>query len=194
MGLYINQAMVRIRLTNKVRFTDDAECNPDKMPIQLLQDLILQAEGEVEFDLSPRYMAPFQTDDGQPFKKLVDRPTKQVIRTLCVVRAVMKVLETDFGRGSATKGSTYYDDLSKSYENLLKKQIQTKEDSFNIFMYPPMPGLMLNYHNEEADTGFRGRVLTVNTDQDDYAERQINQPGRSFWNPDPKDFEDWTSE
>lgn len=196
MGLYINQAMVRTRLVNKVRFTNDADGEPDKMPLALLQDLILQAEGEVEFDLSPRYMAPFQTDDGCEFRKLQERPTKQVIRILCVLKAVMRVLDTDFGKGSASKGSTYYEDLKKTYDALLDKQVKIKEDSFNIFVYPPLPGMMLNYMNQEADTGFRGRVLSTNTEcgGDSFASNQINDPSRSLWNPDPKDFGDWVDE
>lgn len=193
MGLYVNTQMVKERLTGKIRFTTDPETYPDKMPVTLLHDLILQAETEVELSLSPRYATPFQTIAGTAFCNLPMRPTKGVIRNLCVLRAVMKCLNTDFGRGSSVKGSNYYDDIKKEYDDIVEKLTELKSGSFNTFVYPPLEGLRLNWQNEEADTGFKGRVLTSNCGEnaDNYAANQINAPSRTLWNPDPKDFDDF---
>ncbi len=193
MGLYITQAAVKIRLAGKVRFTDnpDEEGEENKMPTTLLARLISEAEGQVESDLSARYLAPFQTTDGQAFNKLPDRPTKEVLRTLCELKSVMRVLETDFGSGSATDASKYMEKLEKRYTSVLESLLEIKKDSFNIFVKPPLPGLRLNFHNEEADSGFRGRVLSSGSENDyDYPTDRINNPAQTFWNPGSQDMQE----
>lgn len=184
MGLYILREDVRVRLIGKVRFTDD-ENDENKMNYLLLDRLINEAEGDVEQDLSPRYLAPFQTTDNQPFKNLPPRPTKEIIRTLCELKAVMRVLGTDFGSGTVVDAEKYFKNLSDLYDKIVAKQLKKKGEEgseYKGWMYPPLPGLALNYFNTEADDGYAGMVLSTSDGVGDYPSKQINNPAETFWN------------
>lgn len=190
MALYISLEQVKVRLQGKVLFTDDPEGEGEhgKMSLALLGNLVSEAEGQVELDLSPRYLAPFCNVDGRPFATLPDRPTKQIIKTLCELMSVMRVLETDFGRGSATDGSKYFETQQKRYKTIVHgdEELKTpglmsiREGSFNIYALPPVPGLKLNYQNK-ADTGFLGSVVMDSRFKDGaFPAGQINDPSETF--------------
>lgn len=185
MGLYISFEDVRVRLIGKVRFTDLEDDDSGRMHISLANRLIAEAEGQVEYDLSPRYSAPFETVDGQPFANLPERPTKNFLRTMCELKSVIRILETDFGSGSAVDGESYMKNLVKRYEEMLAQLTERKKDGGGIgqgFQFPPLPGLRLNYMNEEADDGFMGTVLVTTEGDGDYPAKQINNPGKNFFN------------
>lgn len=181
MGLYIKDDDVRTRLTGKVRFTDDTN-DENRFPNKLLKRLIEEAEADVEHDLSPRYASPFQTDAGLPFAKLPTRPTQEMIRSICEMKAVVRVLETDFGRGSAVNGEEYLKTQRARYEAMLARLMKKRKDTFNQWYYPPLPGLKLNYMNMTADDGFAGQVLVTTDGFGDFPIKQVNSPGENFWN------------
>lgn len=187
MGKYISAEGVQQRLGQKVRFTSDptAEGEDNKMPMPLLHRLITEAEAQVEMDLSERYWGPFQTKADEDFTKL-PQLTKFQITTLCYLQAVMRVLETDFGSGTVTDASKYMEKLEKRYtkmvETLLARRKFSGEET-GRWKFPPLPGLKLNYHNEEADTGFAGTILTTGTTGDGgYPAIQMNDPSEDFVN------------
>lgn len=186
MGLYIKFEDVRIRLLGKVRFTED-EDDENKMHIALANRLINEAEGQVEQHLSPRYAAPFVTDADGPFSALPDRPTRELIRTLCEHLACLRILETDFGRGSSTDGDKYAKALAARYEKLRNSLLARRTDGNTPsqgWKYPPLPGLKLNYMNTEADDGYMGSVIVASGDstRPGYAQGQVNDPSVTFWN------------
>lgn len=184
MGKYIRDTDVQVRLKGKVRFTED-DTDENKMSIALLRRLINEAEGEVEHELSPRYMAPFQTDAGKEFANLPERPTKELLRTLCEIKATIRVLETDFGSGTVVDAEKYIKRIEDRYDKQLNKILKKKgekESEKQGWFYPPLPGLMLNYMNEEADDGFAGMVLTTSSGDGDFPRAQINNPSQNFWN------------
>lgn len=184
MGLYISFEDVRVRVIGKVRFTEDTE-DENKMSIVLANKLINEAESQVETDLSPRYAAPFQTEEGKPFKDLPERPTRLLIRTLCELKAVIRILETDFGSGTAIDADKYIKKIADRYkaiinDNVLAKTEQAKDQK--QWMFPPLPGLRKNWFNTEADDGYSGMVLVTNSNSPhDFASKQINSPGETFW-------------
>lgn len=183
MPLYIRLDDVKVRLKGKVRFTTDPE-DEDKMPETLANRLIDEAESDVELDLSPRYFAPFQTKNGAPFKDLPDRPTRNYLRTLCELLAVIRILETDFGSGTAVDGEKYAEKLRKRYGEMIKLILMKKTDratESSGYAKPPLPGLKLNYMNEAADDGFMGQVLVTSQGDGDYPQKQINDPSEDFW-------------
>jgi hypothetical protein len=190
MPSYITLEDVRLRLANKVRFQDpnaQPEDNENKMPIALANRLLDEAEGQVEQDLSPRYMAPFQHSLTGNYIDLPARPTKNVIRTLCELMAVIRILETDFGTGTVADASKYSGNLEKRYRKIIDETILFKPEGMEAtkqFYYPPLPNLKLNYFNKAADDGFVGGVLHHSNmnDQGDYATNQINEPGEDFFN------------
>lgn len=190
MGLYINLQAVKDRLVGKVRFTDaDDPGDTGRMPVKLANRLIAEAEGQVEQHLSPRYAAPFQTDSGDPFDKVPERPSREIIRTLCELQACMRVLETDFGAGSATDGDKYQKNLAKRYE-MMRNSLLAKKDSGNSqgWKYPPLPGLRLNYMNTRADDGYAGMVIVASgSSSQGFATGQINDPSANWWNGWPSD-------
>lgn len=192
MGLYVKDEDVRIRLIGKVRFTED-DNEENKMHILLLRRLINEAEGQVEHDLSPRYATPFQTDAAEPFKKLPLRPTQEILRTLCELQSVIRVLETDFGRGSAVNGDEYAGKLRERYKEILDKLLARKDESKHEgaqgWMYPPLLGLRLNYFNTEADDGYAGMVLSTSQGDGSYPQTRINDPSETWWNAKQDDIE-----
>lgn len=186
MGIYVKDEMVKQRLAGRIRFTDDPEREGEenKMSLSLLKQIIADAEGQVEQDLSSRYAAPFQTVEGASFDHLAERPTKQFLRTLVLLQCVLRALETDFGSGGPVDSSKFTDAMQKRYDRMLKDHLALKKDSYNTYINPPFPGLRLNYQNEEADTGFKGRVLSTNDREDSgtFAAGQVNAPDQTFWN------------
>lgn len=184
MGQYINDRDVELRLAGKVRFTDDPDANEQRMPRELLRRLILEAEGHVEFDLSPRYGAPFQTDSGGPFKQLPARPTQEYLRTMCELQAVIRVLETDFGSGTVVDAEKYKQSQEARYNAMLEKLMRRREPDGAGWVYPPLPGLRLNAHNELGDDGTLGRVFVTSEGDGDYPGARINDPSETFFNFD----------
>lgn len=183
MSLYVTLDQVKLRLEGKVRFTTEVE-DENRMYEGLAESLIDEAEGQVELDLSSRYMAPFQTTGGDAFTNLPDRPTKQILTTLCVTQAVMKILDTDFGMGGSVDSSKYYEKLESRYKAVLEQVIATRDGNGTGWKYPPLPGLRLNYQNTTADDGFLGAVLVAGgSDSGAFPADQVNNPGLSFGNP-----------
>lgn len=191
MGKYITSEAVLIRLRGKVKVTSDPDREPDRMPLLLLNRLILEAEGAVEFDLSTRYAAPFQTIQGCPFDKLPRHPTQEVLKTLCELLSVIRVLETDFGRGSASDSSKYAESCQDRYDRMIHGDeekgipglITLRKETFNVFRTPPLPGLKSSWQVSQVDTGFAGYVTrSDDTGHGGYPIHQINSPGENFWN------------
>lgn len=180
MGNYISTQDVIIRLIGKVETTQDPN-DANKLQLSLLNRLISEAEGQVEYDLSPRYSAPFVTIAGQVFRFLTDRPTNDIIRTLCELQSVMRVLETDFGRGGVTDPSNYSEKLEKRYQAMVDRLLAKRKDGLG-WAFPPLPNLALNYMNTEADDGYMGQVLSTSSGLGAFPLERINDPSESFFN------------
>jgi hypothetical protein len=188
MPLYTTFSAIRDRLRGKVRFSDQDDVDHDDenyFPKRLALNLIDEAEGQVELHLSPRYTAPFQTDAGAPFAQLPIRPTIQLLKTMAELQACMRILETDFGSGTAMEGDKYTKSLAKRYDELVKQLLAKKQDrgvDSSGWMYPPLPGLKLNYMNNQADDGFMGQVIVASgSPQGGYPATQMNSPSENFW-------------
>ncbi len=177
---YITNEDVEIRLVGKVRFTDDLD-EENKMPRKLLVRLMREAEGQVERDLSPRYAAPFQHCNGGDFKTLPST-TRETLRTMCELAAVLRVLATDFGRGTATDGAAYKKAQQELYDSMLKRELaQRAEGAMGQWKYPPLDGLLTHTVNA-TDTGVHGMVLTTSRGDGDYPAKQITDPSENFFN------------
>lgn len=184
--LYTTYEDVKARLVGKVRFTADP-LDENKMQVTLAERLIEEAEGQVEQDLSPRYAAPFVDTTAGTFAALPERPTKNILRTLCELKACIRILETDFGSGSAVDASKYIKTASDRYDAIIKENILAKYgDDYNSsrqWKFPPLPGLKKNWFNKQADDGYVGVGPLVTSDSSgDYAEGQINDPSEDFFN------------
>lgn len=189
MPKYIKFADVQLRLAGKIRFQDDSGTDQsNRMPVALANRLIDEAEGQVEMDLSPRYAAPFAHSTTNLFKDLPDAPTKNIIRTLCELQAVMRVLETDFGSGTAVDANKYIKVVEDRYKKMLNENILAKfaDDykSTRQWKFPPLPFLKLNYFNKEADDGFAGMIIHETRGEGVYPAQQQNDPSESWFNAD----------
>lgn len=184
MGLYVKFEDIRIRLIGKVRFTSNLD-DENKMSETLANRLISEAEGQVELDLSPRYAAPFQGVQGEPFNELPERPTRNYLRTLCELMSCVRILETDFGAGTVVDAEKYKKSIEDRYKEMVKSLLVRKTDGGTEalgFAKPPLTGLRLNYMNEMADDGFMGQVLSTSQGDGAYPQKQINDPSENFWN------------
>lgn len=189
MPKYIKFTDVQVRLAGKVRFQDDSGTdNPNRMSVALATRLIDEAEGQVEYDLSPRYASPFVHSTLCTYKDLPDSPTKNFIRTLCELQAVIRILETDFGSGTAVDAVKYIANIEKRYKSMVNDNILAKfSDEYKSsrqWKFPPLPFLKLNYFNREADDGFPGIVIHETRGDGAYAAGQIDDPSESFFNFD----------
>lgn len=184
MGRYIKFEAVRLRLVGKVRFTDNPN-EENKMSRSLADRLINEAESQVEQDLSPRYSSPFQTQEDQDFNKLPERPTREILTTLCELKSVIRVLETDFGAGTAVDADKYIGRLEARYKKIVEEKVLAKVENAGDsrqWAFPPLPGLKLNWFNTQADDGYAGMVYVTSQGDGDYPSKQINDPSETFWN------------
>lgn len=183
--MYISIEMVKVRLAGKVRIDENSE-DPNQMPLSLALELMDQAEGDIELELSPRYATPFEKDGGGGFNALSDRPTKRIIRTLCLNAAVMYILATDFGKGSAVNGDEYVKLLRKQSKSIIDRLMQREKDDdkelYRQWMYPPLPGLKLGAHNAASDDGFGGQIYVTGHDSGSFAANQVDDPSATYWN------------
>ncbi len=174
---YCDSDMVLRKLLNKVRITEDPDSNPDLMSEELFQQLIEEAEALVELDLSPRYTSPFQTVDETPFAELPET-TKMYLKSLCEMKAALHVMSFDFG--AASSDDKYSQKLEKMYDKFKDRAMELRSGTYNTYKFPPLPGLMLNYHNHAADDGYNGEVLSTTRHDGAYAAAQINNPAHTF--------------
>ncbi len=188
MPAYIKFEDVRLRLVGKVRFQtpDSSEDDENRMSVKLANRLIDEAEGQVELDLSPRYTAPFVEQDAGTYAALPDRPTKNIIRALCELVSCIRILENDFGSGTAIDATKYIIKLEKRYKDIIDNNVLAKFDddykSSRQWKFPPLPGLKKNYFNTEADDGYAGMVLVTSQGDGDFPAKQIDDPGETFFN------------
>ena len=190
MGLYINFEDVRIRLIGKVRFTED-ENEENKMHTSLANKLIKEAESQVEVDLSPRYYLPFQHHSTGKFKDLPANPTQNVIKTLCELMAVKRILETDFGTGTAVDADKYMKKLEKRYSDIVNDSLLAKvknQEDQRQWLKPPLVDLRKAHFNTEADDGYAGMVLVTSQGDGNYPSVQTSDPSENFWNGDLDDL------
>lgn len=186
MPQYIKFEDVRLRLVGKVRFQEGTDDEDNRMPVSLARRLIDEAEGQVEQDLSPRYTTPFVSATDETFATLPDRPTKNIIRTLCELKSVIRILETDFGAGTAVDAEKYIKNLEKRYRSIIDDNVLAKFDSSyessRQWKFPPLPDLKKNWFNTKADDGYVGGVFVTSQDDGDYPAKQINDPSETFLN------------
>lgn len=180
---YVQLKEIQDRVLGKIQFTSDSE-DENEMQLTLANSLIDEAEAEVELDLSIRYAVPFKGSlDGQTFKQL-PTSTQLILKTLCRLQSVMKLIDTDFGRGSAVNGEEYKKELKARYDQMVEKRLLAKvgemEDT-NQWLYPPLEGLALAWGNQ-ADDGYRGMVISDSPSNDGaYPRDQINDPSETFF-------------
>lgn len=185
MGRYISNNDVKSRVLGKVKFTTD---NADENNFQenLLTEYVAQAEAQVEIDLSPRYASPFQNRAGQKWSnKAIPVGEYNIIRNLCQLQAVIRVLETDFGRGTVVGADKYVEKIEKRYQSIISDKLLAKKKLGNMetqqWSFPPLQ-LKLNYFNSKADDGYMGQILNTTQVQPQYPQFQINDPSENYWN------------
>jgi hypothetical protein len=178
---YTKTERIKQKLQGKVKFGGPGDTDPNKMSADLLTELIVEAETQLQLDLMRRYNIPLQPINGGSFSNLVDN-TRVIITMMAELLSVIRVLETDFGRGTAANGDKYMSGLQKRYDAILKPLMEYRKDSQNAWLNPPLEGLQLSYQNQ-GDTGFRGRVMNTTTIplEADWAVQQINSPGETLW-------------
>ncbi len=185
MGRYISNSDVKSRLLGKVKFTTD---NTDENNFQdaLLTEYVAQAEAQVEIDLSPRYAAPFQSKSGANWsQKNIPFAEYNIVRNLCQLQAVIRVLETDFGRGTVVGADKYVEKIEKRYTSIITEKLLAKKKLGTMetqqWQFPPLQ-LNLNYMNKRADDGYMGQILNTTQVQPQYPQFQLNDPSESYWN------------
>lgn len=187
--IYTTVASVKVRLAGKVQFQRDPSAPRDgELPDDLLEQLIADAEAEVEQDLRSRYAVPFQSIRTGRYSDLPDH-TQRALRTAVDQKAVMNVLMTDFGRGTHVSAEGYMESLKEHYEayvtKLMGRDAEAKSDKVDRYRFsPPLDDLKLFKGNALGDDGYRGTI--INTDgssrgAETYAPGQVNDPSRGIF-------------
>lgn len=175
---YTTADNVKSRLVNKVQFQrNSAVVEEGEMPDEFLTALIADAETEVEQDLRSRYAIPFQTRDDRPFKSLPEH-SQRAIRMAVELKAVMIILQTDFGRGTHVDADPYIQASSDHYENYIDKLLGKNKEGAERDRYrfgPPLDNVKLALNNKEADDGYRGMIINTDASTTDSASIGIEQ-------------------
>lgn len=185
--LYTTLDSVKVRLSGKVQFEASDGLIDGQLPNALLIQLISDAETEVEQDLRTRYSIPFRSQRTNEWADLPDH-SKRAIRIVVDFKAVQKVLETDFGRGSHINAEGYYEEMKDRYEEQVMKllgrdQVGDKSDVKRFKVSPPLDDMMLARSNSAADDGFRGMIINTDSSKHDagsYAADSVNNPSKSY--------------
>jgi hypothetical protein len=185
--LYTTIDSVKVRLSGKVQFQSGAELLDGELPNDLLCQLISDAETEVEQDLRSRYSVPFRSITKNTFDGLPDH-SKRAIRIVVDFKAVLKILETDFGRGTHVNAEGYEKDMKDRYEEQIMKllgrdMIGDKSDVKRFKMSPPLEDMLLAANNRFADDGYRGTIINTDSSRSDsstYAADNVNNPSKSY--------------
>lgn len=180
MGLYITADEIKIRTAGKIKYAVD-DTDPNAVGPSFLDEVIAEAEAEVETRLSIRYAIPFANADGGAFATCLTN-TQNVIKQLCRSEAVRRLLDYDFGRGTAVEGGKYADSLDRIYQSQMDRLVSRREGHFNMFIYPPLVDLALAPHNAEADDGYAGRIYVTSDNPGEFAAAQMPSPGETLWN------------
>ena len=177
---------VKIRLANKVQFQNNPSGAIDgELSDAFLEQLISDAEVQVEQELRSRYAIPFRSIKRGTYIDLPDH-TKRAIRMVVDQSAVMLILLTDFGRGTHNDGDYYFLNLKKNYESNIEKLLgkDKQGDGVNRFKFsPPLEDLMLAKSNAYADDGFYGTIINTDSSHHDsasYAEDAVNDPSKAY--------------
>lgn len=182
MAYGITNADVEVRLLGKVRFTD-ADEDENKFPRRLLVRLIKEAISKVERDLSPRYAAPFRHETSGVWGDLPDT-TRETLRTMCELMAVIRVLGNDFGRGTVNSGGEFKGEQERLYADMLKREMEQRsgaEGSMAQWRYPPLDYLLTCIQNAQDD-GFHGTIIHTTRGDGDFPGKQITDPGENLFN------------
>ena len=149
---------------------------------KLLKRLVSEAESQVEHDLSERYEIPFVHMNTDEWDDLPDRPTKNIIRTLCELQGVIRVLETDYGRGTIVNGDDYADKQRARYDKMIGELLAKKGVNLG-WQKPPLLDLKSAYFNDQSDDGYAGMVIHhSDLTGGNYPEGQITDPSKGWWN------------
>lgn len=138
--LYTNAAQVKSYIGNKANY-DTQVPNGQPLTTAKINKFIIDAEVDVERELSKQYVTPFQTTDGQPFVNL-PRTSLVIIQNICSYLAASKILRIYFGISEGVRGHDYAIELERLYRNSLK-DIVTRDGNGN-FTGTPLPGMALN--------------------------------------------------
>jgi hypothetical protein len=186
MGNYIADQLVKDRLVGKIRFTSTAG-DDNAMQNTLLARLVLEAEAEIEFRLSPRYASPFVTTTGGAYSALPNT-TKMQLETMIIFESIDRVLKTDFGRGTAVAGGEYAEENRKDLEGRIARHLEIRDGQFNHWKFPPLP-MLATAETNAADDGFSGSVIVTSDNVGSYPKSRINDPGETVWSGhlDPTD-------
>jgi hypothetical protein len=204
--IYTTVQSVKVRLLNKVQFQQSPEVLLDgELADDLLLQLIIDAETDVEKALRGRYAVPFRSIARGTFANLPNH-TQRAIRQAVDMKAVIKVLGTDFGSGTAVNGDNYRKTMVEDYEETIRELLgmPAKDASdaqiaaMRTFTRPPLEDLMLAASNSKADDGYKGMIQVSNPHGDrregaeQFAADHINNPalgiaplngGRFGWRP-----------
>lgn len=181
MPKYGRPAEIKQFLESKIRFAETGSLEENAMTQAFFETVVSQAESQLEIDLMMRYDIPLRAQDST-FEKLPEG-TRLIIRTAAELISVVRLLETDFGRGTSANSEKYTERLEKRYNKIVEGLMEVKKDTYQTWLRPPLAGLQLAYCNQ-GDTGFRARVhnTSTQTHHADYAIDQINDPGENLFN------------
>lgn len=186
MGKYCRSEAVKVRLEGKVKFSESGSEDENRMSPALLNALIAEAESQLEIDMMDRYELPFQSTCGAPFSQL-PQTSLITIQNLAELLSCIRVLETDFGRGTSVNSEKYTEKLQKRYDEVVGKLMEVQEQTKHTsrqWLRRPLDGVKVSYNNQ-GDNGFRGRVTNVSAydhNAANYAIDQINSPGENIFN------------
>jgi hypothetical protein len=171
--IYLNYDEVKIRLQNKIEFTTTDPFQG--LTTELANDIIANAEAEVEEDLRVWYAIPFVTETDEDWSKL-PRNTQLVLKNLLLYKAQIRLLQSAFLKQDPTRNEHYIEEWQAEYDRYFAKHFTLLD---GVFLRQPLAGLKL-VGNNVANQRLKGiQVAMRYTPSITYAINQVTDPSVS---------------
>jgi len=171
--IYLTYDEVKIRLLNKITFTDTDPF--EGLPTELGNDIVANAEAEVEEDLRVWYAIPFVTENDESWDKL-PRNTQLVLKNLLLYKAQIRLLQSSFVKQNPAREENYIEEWQAEYEKYFAKHFTTLN---GIFLRKPLTGLKQEGNNV-GNQRLKGVTSSQRTNAGiNFAINQVTDPSRS---------------
>lgn len=146
---FTNSEQVKIYLQGKAFNNNKQQLNNlnssqvDSLNDQILNKFIVDAESEVQLDLSRQFVIPLTNSNNQPFNTCPQQ-TQLIISRMATWMSCIIILKVYFGKSEGVRGGSYVDYCIEEYQRL--KFAVTGINEHGQYIQPPLQNLLLNSH------------------------------------------------
>lgn len=148
--------------------------DPNSISLAFLNELIAQAEAEVEVDLNPIYVTPFIGVNGETFNNLPAQ-SHNYLKLLFSVKSAEYVMSTEFVKVRMGEGADSYPKQYVIWYTSARDRLFGRAKTGNLMTFP-LDGLQTNTQNLQLPLVTIPKVFNDNLRSVEYAKCRINDP------------------